>query len=131
MLGNLEISASGLEAHRLWMNTIAENIANANTIERDGANDPYRRREPIFSVRASGNARAVEVKTIVEDPSPFRMEHDPNHPLANPDGKVAYPNVQVIQEMVDMMMANRSYEANVTAMEVTKSMFSSALRILA
>ena len=131
MLGNLEISASGLEAHRLWMNTIAENIANANTIERDGVNDPYRRREPIFSVRASGNARAVEVKTIVEDPSPFRMENDPNHPLANPDGKVAYPNVQVIQEMVDMMMANRSYEANVTAMEVTKSMFSSALRILA
>ena len=131
MLGNLEISASGLEAHRLWMNTIAENIANANTIERDGANDPYRRREPIFSVKASGNARAVEVKTIVEDPSPFRLEHDPNHPLANQDGKVAYPNVQVIQEMVDMMMANRSYEANVTAMEVTKSMFSSALRILA
>lgn len=131
MLGNLEISASGLEANRVWMNTIAENIANASTIEKDGQNVPYRRREPIFSVRQSGNARAVQVKAVVEDPSPFRLEHDPGHPLANDQGKVAYPNVLVIQEMVDMMMANRSYEANVTAMEVTKSMFSSALRILA
>lgn len=131
MLGNLEISASGLEANRVWMNTIAENIANANTIEKDGTNAPYRRREPLFTVNQSGNARAVEVRAVVEDPSPFRLEHDPSHPLANEEGKVAYPNVQVIQEMVDMMMANRSYEANVTAMEVTKSMFSSALRILA
>ena len=131
MLQALDISASGLEAHRVWMNTIAENIANARTIEKDGKNVPYRRREPVFSVQPLDNGRAVRVAGVQEDPSPFRLEHDPNHPLANEDGKVAYPNVQVIQEMVDMMMANRSYEANVTAMEVTKSMFSSALRILA
>jgi len=131
MLGNLEISASGLEAHRIWMNTIAENIANANTIERDGKNAPYRRREPIFSVDRQGNGSAVRVSAIVEDPSPFRVESDPSHPLRDENGNDAYSNVQVIQEMVDMMMANRSYEANVTAMEVTKSMFSSALRILA
>ncbi len=131
MLRTLDISASGLEAHRVWMNTIAENIANANTIERDGKNSPYRRKEPVFSVARNGNPGAVQVTGVVEDPSPFRMEHDPNHPLADAEGRVAYPNVQVIQEMVDMMMANRSYEANVTAMDVTKSMFSSALRILA
>ncbi len=131
MLGNLEISASGLEAHRLWMNTIAENIANANTIEKDGENVPYRRREPIFTVNTVGGASAVKVAGVMEDPSPFRIELDPNNPLADADGNVKYPNVQVIQEMVDMMMANRSYEANVTAMEVTKNMFSSTLRLLA
>ena len=131
MLRTLDISASGLEAHRVWMNTIAENIANAQTIEKDGRNEPYRRREPVFSVAKAGGATSVRVAGIVEDPSPLRFEHDPTHPLADAEGRVAYPNVHVIQEMVDMMMANRSYEANVTAMEVTKSMFSSALRILA
>ena len=131
MLGNLEISASGLEAHRLWMNTIAENIANSNTIEKNGENAPYRRREPIFTVHSVGGALAVKVAGVMEDPTPFRIETDPHHPLADPDGNVKYPNVQVIQEMVDMMMANRSYEANVTAMEVTKNMFSSTLRLLA
>jgi len=131
MLNTLDISASGLEAHRIWMNTIAENIANANTIEKDGKNVPYRRKEPVFSVDRSHGVAAVEVRGIVEDPAEFRIEHDPTHPLANEEGKVAYPNVHVMQEMVDMMMANRSYEANVTAMDVTKSMFSSALRILA
>jgi len=131
MLGSLDISASGLEAHRVWMNTIAENIANASTIEKDGRNVPYRRRTPIFSVSPRGGGEGVRVRRVAEDPSPFRIENDPGHPLADADGRVAYPNVHVIQEMVDMMMANRSYEANVTAMEVTKSMFSSALRILA
>jgi len=113
------------------MNTIAENIANAQTIEKDGRNVPYRRKEPVFSVSRLGDATAVRVSGVIDDPSPFRLEHDPSHPLADGKGQVAYPNVHVIQEMVDMMMANRSYEANVTAMEVTKSMFSSALRILA
>ena len=135
MLGSLQISATGLEARRIWMNTIAENIANAETTrDETGAPNPYRRREPIFSVRQVGNAIGVEVTDVVEDPSPFRYVLDPGHADAIQEGEhkgyVAYPNVNVVQEMVDMLMAARSYEANVTAMDATKSMFSAALRII-
>ena len=132
MLGALEISATGLEARRLWMNTIAENIANAETTrDRFGVANHYRRREPIFAAQQVGNATGVQVLDVVEDLSDFRIVHDPGHPDADEDGNVRFPNVNMVQEMVDMLMANRSYEANVTAMEATKSMFSSALRILA
>ena len=130
MLSTLEISASGLEARRLWMNTIAENIANAETTrDASGAPNPYRRREPIFSINPVGNAVGVRVSEVVEDRSPFRRVHDPDHVDAV-DGYVLYPNVNVVQEMVDMLMASRSYEANVTAMEATKHMFGVAMRIL-
>lgn len=136
MLSTLDISATGLEARRLWMNTIAENIANAETTrDASGAPNPYRRREPIFGVRAVGGAAGVEVLEVREDQSDFRFVFDPSHPDAIRDGQrkghVAYPNVNVIQEMVDMLMATRSYEANVTAMDATKSMFGAALRIIA
>ncbi len=135
MLSSLEISATGLEARRLWMNTIAQNIANADTTrDATGAPNPYRRKEPIFSVAMLGDAAAVRVTDIVEDASEFRWVHDPGHPDAAQSGErrgyVAYPNVNVVQEMVDMLMASRSYEANVTAMEATKGMFSAALRII-
>ncbi len=132
MLSALQISATGLEARRLWMNTIAENIANAETTADEfGAKNAYRRREPIFQMDPVGNAIGVQVQEVVEDPSELRVVHDPGHPHADTEGNVLYPNVNVVQEMVDMLMANRSYEANVTAMEATKSMFGSALRILA
>ena len=132
MLSALQISATGLEARRMWMNTIAENIANAETTADEfNLPNPYRRREPIFRADQVGNATGVEVSEVVEDPSPFKIVHNPGHPHADADGNVKMPNVNVVQEMVDMLMANRSYEANVTAMEATKSMFGSALRILA
>ena len=100
----LKVASSGLTAQRRRIEVVAENIANANTIERDGKNAPYRRREPIFSVDRQGNGSAVRVSAIVEDPSPFRVESDPSHPLRDENGNVAYPNVQVIQEMVDMVV---------------------------
>ena len=132
MLSALEISATGLEARRLWMNTIAENIANAETTrDADGNAAPYRRREPVFVPHQVGNATGVAVLDIVQDPSPFRVVNDPGHPDADADGNVQFPNINVVQEMVDMLMATRSYEANVTAMEATKGMFSAAMRILA
>lgn len=132
MLSALDISASGLESRRLWMNTIAENIANAETTRNAfGEIEAYRRREPIFAEQRVGGSTAVTVLDVVSDPSPLRVVHDPGHPDADEEGNVHYPNVNVVQEMVDMMMASRSYEANVTAMETTKSMFASALRILA
>ena len=132
MLSALEISASGLESRRLWMNTIAENIANAETTRNAfGDIDPYRRRAPVFAELQVGGSTGVTVLDIVSDPSPLRVVHDPGHPDADAEGNVHYPNVNIVREMVDMMMASRSYEANVTAMETTKSMFASALRIIA
>ncbi|MEE8143576.1 MAG: flagellar basal body rod protein FlgC [Planctomycetota bacterium] len=130
MLSALGISATGLETRRIWMNTIAENLANAQTTrDAQGRLNPYRRREPIFAADPIGHAVGVKVLDVVEDPAPFRTVYDPHHVDAV-DGYVRYPNVNVIQEMVDMLMATRSYEANVTAMDATKSMFGAAMRIL-
>ena len=92
--------------------------------------NPYRRREPIFAANPIGNAIGVKVIEVAEDSTPFRTVYDPHHVDAV-DGYVRYPNINVVQEMVDMLMASRSYEANVTAMDATKSMFSAAMRIVA
>ena len=87
MLGALDISATGLEARRVWMTTIAENIANAETT-RDalGRPNPYVRREPIFSMKQVGTAAGVEVTDIANDESEFRYVLDPGHPDAIPSG---------------------------------------------
>ncbi|MGE3164261.1 MAG: flagellar basal body rod protein FlgC [Planctomycetota bacterium] len=133
MLSSLDISATGLEARRLWMNTIAENLANSETT-RDAAGRPipYSRRQPTFAPQRVGNAIGVKVTDIQPDPTPAREVYQPGHPDADPvTGVVRMPNVNVVQEMVDMLVATRSYEANVTAMEATKSMGGAALRILA
>lgn len=131
MLSALEISATGLESRRVWMNTIAENIANAETTrDANGFPNPYRRREPIFEPSPVGNAIGVNVKDVVRDQSAFKTRYEPGHPDANERGEVLYPNVNVVQEMVDMLMASRGYEANVTAMETSKSMFGAAMRII-
>lgn len=133
MLSSLEISATGLEARRLWMNVIAENIANAETTrDAQGRTQPYVRREPLFAAQKVGNAVGVQVLDIHQDPTPPREAYRPGHPDADPaTGIVRLPNVNVVQEMVDMMMATRSYEANVTAMQATKDMGAAAIRILA
>ncbi|MEM7262055.1 MAG: flagellar basal body rod protein FlgC [Planctomycetota bacterium] len=131
MLSALGISATGLEARRVWMNTIAENIANAETTrDANGFPNPYRRQEPLFQAAPKGNAIGVKVQDVVPDMSEFSARFEPGHPDADEEGMVRYPNVNVVQEMVDMLMASRSYEANVTAMETTKTMFSSAQRII-
>ncbi|MCA8961775.1 MAG: flagellar basal body rod protein FlgC [Planctomycetes bacterium] len=131
MLSALGISATGLEARRVWMNTIAENIANAETTrDANGFPNPYRRREPLFQADPQGGAIGVRVQDVVPDLSEFNSRYEPGHADADEDGMVLYPNINVVQEMVDMLMASRSYEANVTAMETTKSMFSSAMRII-
>ncbi len=132
MFSAIEISATGLEARRVWMNTIAENIANAETT-RDAAGNPqpYRRQQPLFRPDPVGRSTGVTVADIVPDYSEFKSRYLPGHPDADAEGIVKFPNVNVVQEMVDMLMASRSYEANVTAIETTKSMFSTAAQILA
>ncbi len=142
-LTSLNISGSALTAQRLRMDVISNNIANAETTSGpDG--QPYRRQQVIFSPISSGRRVAplpailnndgepgegVQVSAIVEDERPPRMVYDPAHPDADPNGYVAYPEVNVITEMTDMIAATRAYEANVTAINAAKSMAAKALEI--
>jgi flagellar basal-body rod protein FlgC len=128
----LTISASGLEAQRLRMNIIAGNLANAqSTHSPEGG--PYRRKDVVFSeildsMTGEGSGE-VEVSGIIEDQRPFQLVYDPQHPDANAEGYVQLPNVNLLEEMVNMMSASRSYEANVTAINSAKSMARKALEI--
>ncbi|MBM7552755.1 flagellar basal body rod protein FlgC [Thalassobacillus pellis] len=144
---SMNVSASALTAQRMRMDTISSNIANAETtratIGADGEWLPYRRKSVVFEPRGSsfhsylqqarGNSaspdKGVRVTEIREDDAPFRMEYNPNHPDADENGYVAMPNVDPLREMVDLMSATRSYEANVTAMNATKSILLKALEI--
>lgn len=131
LIHTMDISASGLTAQRLRLDTIANNLANAETTRTvDGT--PYRRQVPVFREvldGISGDLGGVEVVEIVKDQSPFRMVYDPGHPDANPEGYVLYPNVNPVIEMTDMISATRSYEANLSVMNACKSMFLKALDI--
>ncbi len=140
---SLDISASGLTAQRLRMDLISQNIANANTTRTENGT-PYRRKVLVFQQRdgnrpfsdyLSDASRAkiggggVRVLRIVEDTSPLKKIYDPGHPDADQNGYVHMPNVDITTEMVNMISATRSYEANVSALNATKSMAMKALEI--
>jgi flagellar basal-body rod protein FlgC len=135
-LSSLDVSASALTAQRMRMDVISENIANADTTRTENGG-PYRRRvvelaeQPLtFSAalkQATGGG--VVVSQIVEDQSDFEYEYDPTNPDADANGYVAKPNVDTAEEIIDMMSATRSYEANVTALNATKSIAMKALEI--
>lgn len=128
---SFDISATGLFAQRTRLDVIANNIANAETT-RTIEGGPYRRQHVTFQEALDDKLRVgagVEVESVEADPTPARMTYDPGHPDAGPDGYVAMPNVNVIEEMVNMTAATRSYEANVTAMNAAKTMFAAALEI--
>jgi flagellar basal-body rod protein FlgC len=132
----MEVSASGLSAQRTRMNTIASNMANAQTT-RTEAGGPYKRVDPVFeAVRvervtaltaAEEAVREVRVANIVQDQRPGTLVYQPGHPDANPEGYVEFPNVNVVEEMVNMITASRAYEAGVTSIEAVKGMAQSAL----
>ncbi len=132
---SLHVAASAMSAQRQRMNTITSNLANAETTKTaDGG--PYRRRDPVFEPKSFEDAltsnvaaQGVEVTGIREDASEPRMVYDPDHPDASDDGFVAMPNVNVVQEMVDMVSASRSYEAATAAVKTAKSMANAALEI--
>jgi flagellar basal-body rod protein FlgC len=131
IFNTLQISASALTAERLRLDIIAGNIANANTT-RTAEGGPYRRKTAVFAealADAEKAGRGVRVAAVREDNSPNRLEYDPQHPDADELGYVAYPNINVVQEMVDMITATRSYEANTTVLNSTKNMFQKALEI--
>jgi flagellar basal-body rod protein FlgC len=126
-MSSFDVSASGLSAQRRRLDLVAENIANAETT-RTASGGPYRRKMPVFSVDLE-SAGGVEVTGVIEDSRPPKMEYRPGHPDANANGYVAMPNVNIMEEMVDMVSATRSYEANVTALESAKSMVRKALEL--
>ncbi len=121
-------------AQRTRMDTIAGNVANMNTThDANGNIAPYRKRFVLFSPGQAGNADApgVRVSKVMQDKSDFRKVLDWSHPDHDAQGYVSYPNIDLAIEMVNAMEASRAYEANVTAMEVTKSMINSSLRLIA
>ncbi|WP_163328082.1 flagellar basal body rod protein FlgC [Desulfurobacterium thermolithotrophum] len=128
----LEVSLTGMEAQRVRIDIHSSNLANANSVDENG--NPYRRKIPIFESvlekTAKGEIYRVKVKKIVEDPSPYKLKYDPSNPLADKNGYVKLPNVDPIREMVDMISAMRTYEANLTAFNTHKGMLLSAIDIL-
>lgn len=134
----LEVSASGLSAERIRMNTTASNLANARTT-RTAQGGPFRRMDPVFEAVSLDRLRGlpsqqqavslVRVSRIQEDTRPGTMVFDPSHPDANAQGYVTYPNVNAVEEMVNMITATRAYEAGVTSINSIKQMARSALEI--
>ena len=136
MFGALDVSTSALVAQRIRMDTIAGNVANAHTTRRmDGQPGPFRRRIAAFQSGDGRGGPGVHVSKVSEDPAPPKKVYQPWHPDAIKSGEmkgwVEYPNVNMTTEMVNAMLASRAYEANITAIEVTKDMTSATLRILA
>ncbi len=132
------IAASGLTAQRTRMESVASNLANARTT-RTPEGGPYRRQAPIFVSQPLTNnfddmlgssLRAVRVDSVATETMPPILRYEPGHPDADESGFVAYPNVDPVREMIDMLSATRSYEANVTVVRGVREMSGAALEIL-
>jgi flagellar basal-body rod protein FlgC len=121
----LEVSASGMSAHRLWQEVVAVNIANAETTHTPSG-EPFRRKLVVLMQDGLG----VKVAAITDDPSPFRLVYDPSHPDADPNGYVRLPNVHPVLEMVDLMAATRGYELNAQAFSLQRQMLQQTLDLL-
>jgi len=133
MFGSLDISTSALIAHRTRLDAISANIANADVfLNEAGENEPFKRRMvTLASGDPSGSSpEGVHVSSIELDNAPPRMKYEPFSPYANANGYVKYPNIDIVVEQMNAMEAARSYEANITAIEATKSMMSVALQLL-
>lgn len=141
-LTGMRISSSGMTAQRTRLNTIASNLANVNTTQTPEGG-PYRRKDVVFqampdaknfgeiigSTDPKANFDRVQVTDVIYDKKAPLLKYQPDHPDANSDGYVAYPNINMMEEMTNMIQASRSYEANVSAMQATKDMALSALEI--
>lgn len=141
-ISGFRISSSGMTAQRMRMNTISSNIANINTT-RTPEGGPYRRKDVVFEAMPDAknfgeilgvnspkeNFQRVQVVDVLSDTKAPLLKYEPDHPDANPDGYVAYPNINLMEEMTNMIQATRAYEANVSAMQASKDMALSALDI--
>ncbi len=142
--GMVQISAGGMSAQRFRLNVIASNLANQNTT-RTPEGGAYRRRDVVFqatppqpaektagspAINPGMQTMSVQVVEVITDPSPLVMKYQPGHPDANSDGYVAYPNINTFEEMVNMLSATRSYEANATIMKNSKEMADKTIDLL-
>lgn len=127
---SMRISASGLSAERLRMDTISSNIANAQTT-RTAEGGPYIRKVATFkeAYDAANNPNGVTATQIIDDESELRKVYDPTNADADEEGYVTYPNVNILNEMADMIASTRSYEANVDTLTANKNMYMKALEI--
>jgi len=138
----LRISGSGMSAQRTRLNTISSNIANINTTQTPEGG-PYRRKDVVFESMPDAknfgeiitpsdnkdNFQRVQVTDVLSDTKAPLLKYEPDHPDAGPDGMVAYPNINLMEEMTNMIQASRAYEANVSALQASKDMALSALEI--
>ena len=139
-MDNLAISSSGLSAQRLRMNLISSNLANINTT-RTETGEPYKRKDAVFEAveknsfsaaldaQMDETGQGVKVARVIEDNKPYVLKYDPGHPDADANGYIRLPNVNIVEEMVNMISASRSFEANATAVRTTKDMAGMALEI--
>ena len=136
-LKSLETSASGLYAQRKRMDIIASNLANIETT-RTEKGGPYRRKMVVmrtkemdqdFDKMFNSSVKGVQIEDIVEDQTPFKKVYNPNHPDADSDGYLSKPNVDLIVETTNMLMARRAFEANIAAIKATRQMVIKALEI--
>lgn len=141
IFSSINASASALTAEKTRIDIIAKNMANANSTRATGGM-PYRRQMVVFEENKAkpfsehlskytnaGTGEGVKISKIVEDDTPFKLKYEPGHPDADENGYVQMPNVDTIKEMVDLISAQRSYDANITAMNASKSMLMKALDI--
>ncbi len=139
IFNSLQVSASALKAQTIRLDTISSNLANVDTTSTPEGG-PYKKKSVYFqskplsfqdqlNTNLQGSVQGVEVTKIIEDKSPPRKVYDPSHPDADKNGYVSMPNISVLKEMVDMMSATRSYEANVTAIQSEKRMALKAIAI--
>ncbi len=127
----LETAVTGMAAQRIRIDISSSNLANINSTRAENG-QPYRRKVPVFQAvldKESG-VYQVRVAKVLPDPSPYKMKYDPKHPDAGPDGYVRLPNVDPLREMVDMMSAIRTYEANLTAFNTHKDMLIKSLELI-
>ena len=137
MFKGFKIAASGMSAQRVRLNIVSSNLANANTTRTEDGG-PYKRMRPVFSTAIAeasdsdspeASLRGVEVVSVEKDEKRGTIVHDPEHPDADEDGNVEMPNVNMMEEIVDMMTASRSFEANVQAFQTLKEMVTRSLDI--
>ncbi|HNV91572.1 MAG TPA: flagellar basal body rod protein FlgC [Thauera sp.] len=130
MLNVFQIAGSALNAQSLRLNATASNLANADSVTSEDG-QPYRAKQVVFAARpvAGPAAVGVQVTQVVESAAPLRLVFEPNNPAANPDGYVEMPNVNVVEEMVNMISASRSYQNNAEVMSTARTLLQRTLQI--
>jgi len=135
MMDIFDVAGSAMSAQTVRLNTTASNLANADSVASN-RDETYRALHPLFATRlaeampdaglsgtaSGGDAAGVRVAGIIESQAPLQMRHEPDHPMADEAGYVAYPNVNPVEEMADMMSASRSFQFNVEMLNTVKSL---------